>query len=135
MRKQQGFTLIELMIVVAVIAILAAIAIPNYLEQSRKGRRAEAMRSVGEYQLAMERWRAENPSYANCSGAGCGSGTYPSTPTSDYYAMTPGTATGTAYSISAAPTGKQAGDRCGNLVGNNTNYQKPRWSGDSDCNN
>jgi type IV pilus assembly protein PilE len=135
MRQQRGFTLIELMIVVIVIAVLAAIAIPNYLEQSRKGRRAEAARAIGEYQLAMERWRAENPSYANCTGTGCGSGTYPATPTSDHYTMTPGTPTPTAYSITAAPTagGKQVGDRCGNLSA--TNLAKPTWSGDADCNN
>jgi type IV pilus assembly protein PilE len=133
MRAQRGFTLIELMIVVMVIAILAAIAIPNYLEQTRKGRRAEAARAIGEYQLAMERWRAENPSYANCSGSGCGSGTYPSTPTSDYYTMTPGTATPTAYSITASPKGKQAGDRCADLSA--SNLSKPTWSGDADCNN
>jgi type IV pilus assembly protein PilE len=119
-----------------VIAILAAIAIPNYPEQSRKGRRADAVRAVGEYQLAMERWRAENPSYANCSGSPCGSGTYPSTPTSEFYTVPSGgiTASETAYSITLQPTGKQAGDRCGNLVGNNSNKQKPAWSGDADCN-
>lgn len=133
--RASGFTLIELMIAAAVIAILAAIAIPNYLEQSRKGRRAEAVRAVGEYQLAMERWRAENPSYANCSGSGCGSGTYPSTPSSDFYTMTPGTANATSYSITATPRGKQTGDRCGNLVLNWPAVSKPTWSGEANCNN
>ena len=135
MRQQRGFTLIELMIVVAVIAVLAAIAVPNYLEQSRKGRRAEASRAVGEFQLAMERWRAENPSYANCTGAGCGSGTYPSAPTSDHYRVPSGGITGgaTSYSITLEPYGRQAGDRCANLSA--TNLAKPVWSGDTDCNN
>jgi len=135
MRTQRGFTLIELMVVVLVIAVLAAIAVPNYLEQSRKGRRAEAARAIGEYQLAMERWRAENPSYANCSGSPCGSGTYPSTPTSDYYTMTPSNVSATGYTITAARTagGKMATDRCGSLSA--TNLSKPTWSGDSDCNN
>lgn len=135
-RLARGFTLIELMVVVVVVAILAAIAIPNFLEQSRKGRRADAMRAVGEYQLAMERWRAENPSYANCSGVGCGSGTYPPTPSADFYTITPGTPTATSYSITAAPTGKQANDRCGNLVLTwSAGSGEPTWSGDADCNN
>ncbi len=135
MRQQRGFTLIELMIVVGVIAILAAIAVPNYLEQSRKGRRAEAVRSVGEYQLALERWRAENPSYASCGTAPCGSGTYPASPISDNYTFTPGTATAAGYSFSMSrKTGsKQATDRCGTLSA--TNLAKPTWSGDADCNN
>lgn len=135
-RRARGFTLIELMVVVMVVAILAAIAIPSYLEQSRKGRRADAMRAVSEYQLAMERWRSENPCYGQ-SGGSCptftASGTYPAAPSSAYYTFTLGTATPTAYSVTATPTGRQAGDRCANLAASNTS--KPTWSGDADCNN
>lgn len=146
MRAQQGFTLIELMIVVVVIAVLAAIAIPNYLEQSRKGRRSDAMRAIGEYQLAMERWRAECSTYAEINtckdsdGDGtveADEGVYPTAPSSDFYSVPSGglTASANAYSITMQPTGKQTGDRCANLVGNNTDKQKPQWSGDTDCNN
>ena len=139
-RRVRGFTLIELMIVVIVIAILAAIAIPSYLEQSRKGRRADAMRAVGEYQLAMERWRAENPTYADCpSGVTC-SGTRPALPpTTEYYSFNNSLAAATAatYSIQAVPRGRQTGDRCANLgfIANNSSYPKPLWSGEADCNN
>ena len=61
---QKGFTLLELMIVVAVIAILAMIALPMYSEQVRKGKRAEAVQAIGDIQLRQERWRADNSSYA-----------------------------------------------------------------------
>ena len=136
MQQAKGFTLIELMIVVAVIAILAAIALPAYNEQVRKGRRAEAARFAGEMQLNLERWRAENPSYADCVGVGCGSGTYPASPdatTSPFYtvAIDAATATGTYYIITAAPrTGSaQAGDRCGNLTLERTvNQGTPKWA-------
>jgi len=129
--RQKGFTLIELMIVVVVVAILAAIAIPNYLEQSRKGRRADAVRAVGDLQLALERWRSENPSYANCAGAGCGSGTYPTVPTSSYYTIAVSNATASTYTITATRAGSQSSDRCGNLSATATT--KPDWSGDADC--
>ena len=121
------------MVVVMVIAILAAIAIPNYLEQSKKGRRSEAMSAVGELQLRQERWRAENPTYATSANLA----TLGAVPTLPYYTITPGNApTATAYTITATPTGKQTGDRCGNLVLNwSAGSGKPTWSGDADCNN
>ncbi|MEJ7745666.1 MAG: type IV pilin protein [Luteimonas sp.] len=133
MHKPNGFTLIELMIVVAIVAIIAAIAIPSYNESVRKGRRAEASRFVGDMQLSLERWRAENSSFANCSPTPCGSGTYPVPPdatASPFYtlAIPPGAATGTSYTITATPrTGSaQAGDRCGVLT--QTNLGKPSWA-------
>jgi type IV pilus assembly protein PilE len=126
--RQKGFTLIELMIVVIVVAILASIAIPSYLEQSRKGRRADAVQAVGDLQLRLERWRAENPAYDNCSG--CTSGTYPTYTNTPYYNIGL-TANATTYTVTATPAGAQAGDRCGNLVATATS--KPTWSGDADC--
>lgn len=130
MRKHtaEGFTLIELMVVIAIVAIIAAIAIPSYTEQVRKGRRADAARSVGQLQLDLERWRAENPSYANCTPAPCGSGTYPTLPTSDYYTITLADQGTTAYTITATPAGVQNPDRCGNLVANLSDKKKPTWS-------
>ena len=116
-QRSGGFTLIELMVVVAIVAILAAIAIPAYTEQARKGRRADAIRAIGEIQLNLERWRAENPSYAACTPTPCGSGTYPVASTSDYYTIqfSSPAPTATTYTITAAPISgtAQAGDRCG----------------------
>ena len=126
MRRQHGFTLIELMIVVAVIAILAAIAIPNYLEQTRKGRRADAVRAVGQLQLSQERWRAENPAYGTMVQLGAPEA-------SSFYTFTVPSNTATAYTITATRAGAQATDRCGNLTA--TNLAKPVWSGDANCNN
>lgn len=117
-RHAKGFTLIELMIVVVVIAILAALAYPSFIEQVHKSRRADAIRALGEMQLQLERWRAENPSYANCTPTPCGSGTYPVAPpasNSPYYVINITVATATAYTLTAAPRSGsgQFGDRCG----------------------
>lgn len=124
MRQARGFTLIELMVVVAIIAIIAAIAIPTYNEQVRKSRRADAARFVGDLQLRLEQWRAENPCYA-APGGSCGaytaSGTYPTVPNSTqspYYTIAIPTATATTYTVTATPTGLQNGDRCGVLTAN-----------------
>lgn len=126
----RGFTLIELMVVIAIIAIIAAIAIPSYIEQVRKGRRADAARAVGQLQLDLERWRAENPCYGQPSAGACpaytSSGTYPTTPTSDYYTIAVSGQTTTDYSVTATPTGVQANDRCGVLTA--TRSSKPAWA-------
>ncbi|MBS0429990.1 MAG: type IV pilin protein [Proteobacteria bacterium] len=59
----KGFTLIELMIVVAVIAILAAIAYPSYQEYVLRSRRVEGQALLNDAAARMERWRAQNGEY------------------------------------------------------------------------
>lgn len=63
MSDHKGFTLIELMIVVAVIAILAAIAIPSYLGIQRRAARSEAKANLEAIALALEGYMAENNDY------------------------------------------------------------------------
>ena len=107
MRRRMGFTLIEMMIVVAVIAILAAIALPSYQDQVRKSRRADALRVLGEIRMAQERWRADRPTYGTLAEVGNpGAG-------SSYYTYTVTGNTATAYTITATAQGAQANDKQG----------------------
>jgi type IV pilus assembly protein PilE len=62
---QCGFTLVEMMTVIAVSAILAAVAYPSYLDSVRKGRRSEAFGALSAVQQAQERWRANHGQYAS----------------------------------------------------------------------
>jgi len=62
-QRLQGFTLIELMIAVAIATLLLAIALPAYQESTRKARRADGVAGLMRLQLAQEQFRANNPSY------------------------------------------------------------------------
>lgn len=86
LKRQRGFTLIELMITVAVIAILAAIAFPSYQDSLRKSRRTDGKNALTQAMANMERYYTENNTYlgaamcpavgipqicpGNCSGVG-----------------------------------------------------------------
>jgi len=70
LRSQKGFTLIELMIVVAIIGILAAIAIPNFLQYQAKSRQAEARTNLGGIYVAETSYMADNGRYDAFSNIG-----------------------------------------------------------------
>lgn len=110
-----GFTLIELMVVVAVVAILASIALPSYQEQVRKSRRGQAKVDLVELAQVLERRHTVNNSYAGAlpfsTSPREGSAT-------THYNITPGTiaAGAQAFQLTATPVGGQAKDRCGTLT-------------------
>jgi type IV pilus assembly protein PilA len=70
LRKQEGFTLIELMIVVAIIGILAAIAIPNFLRYQAKSRQSEAKTNLGAIFVAETAYFSEQSRYGSFQEVG-----------------------------------------------------------------
>ena len=71
MNRQPGFTLIEVMVVVAIIAILASIALPSYAEYVVRGKVAEAAQTLADLRTKQEQFFLDNRSYVNAAGA-CG---------------------------------------------------------------
>ena len=67
-KNDKGFTLIELMIVIAIIGILAAIAIPNFLNYMCKSKQAEAKTNLGEIAVLEESYYGEHNTYTNDTG-------------------------------------------------------------------
>ena len=124
LKRQRGFTLIELMVTVAIIAILAAIAFPSYQDSLRKSRRTDAKNALTQAMANMERYYTERNTYftaamcatttnkpdicpGSCSGVG---GTCTSTEKNYTIALFPAAASAT-FTIEAIPVpGPQAVD-------------------------
>lgn len=99
MTRSRGFTLIELMIAVAIVAILAAIAIPSYSEYVRRGRITEAVSTLSGMRVKMEQFFQDNRTYVLACGIP-GSSVAP-LPTSTNFVYACPTLTGVAYTITA----------------------------------
>ena len=112
---EAGFTLIELMIVVVVISILLAVAVPAYNEQVRKTRRSTATAALLETAQSLERFNTVNGTYvATAPVPPATTGTNGlCNRTLDFYTVSCTTLTATTFEVRAAPAGAQAGDRCG----------------------
>ncbi len=113
--RAKGFTLLELMIVVAIVAILGSIALPAYQDSLRKGRRADAMTSLLQIQMQQEKWRANNPTY-NSALSGLGwSGT---DSLEGYYTVAISASSAITFTATATPKsgGPQSGDSCGTFT-------------------
>ena len=104
LRRTQGFTLIELMITVAIVGIVAAIALPSYSSYVRKTRRADAMATLSQDQTTLERCYAANFTYAVPPCA------TPSAASLKGYYTIAATSTATTYTLTATATGSQAAD-------------------------
>jgi type IV pilus assembly protein PilE len=111
--KKNGFTLVELMITVAVVAILAMIAIPNYTQYTLRGNRTDATKTLQLDAQALERCYSQTFNYTPCAGAVLGTGPSVEGKYSVTIAVpdtvTPG-APAASYYITAVPAGSQVAD-------------------------
>jgi type IV pilus assembly protein PilE len=127
--KQHGFSLIELMIVVAIVGILASIVIPMYQAQLQTARRTECAGALELFANGMERHFTLNGSYLAAAAGGANTGapntntvfpttTCPMDGGTPVYNLTIQAATATTYTLAAAPIAgaAQAGDNCGTLT-------------------
>ena len=121
MHRNKGFTLIEVMIVVAIVGILASVAYPSYQEHLRSSRRTAAQGCLMEQTHAIERFYSANMTYVGAGAA------LPACPgdVPRFYNVAPGPLGQSTYTLTATPTGAQAGDRCGNMTVNHQGARTP----------
>lgn len=124
-RKEKGITLIELMIVVMIIGILAAVAYPSYQNSVRKARRADGAAALTTIQLAQEKLRSSCRFYAQNLGGGanvCGANAAgstivaPSASPDGRYSVTLANASATGYTATATGQADQANDKAGGVT-------------------
>ena len=102
-RFVRGFTLIELMVVLAILAIIMAVAIPAYQSQVRHSRRTEALQGLSNCELQQERWRADHPQFGTDVEVPCPA-------PSAYYTVALSNRTATTFTYTATATGDQTKD-------------------------
>jgi len=135
-----GFTLIELMIVLAVVAVLATIAYPMFQDSVRKSRRADAIAGLTRLQQLQERVRGQQPSYAAAVAAM--PGPPPATSPERHYDLAIDSASATGYTMTAVASAgsPQFNDtRCRRLrvqmAGGTITYSSLNAAGDVDATN
>jgi prepilin-type N-terminal cleavage/methylation domain-containing protein len=100
MQRQPGFTLIELMVTMAILAIIAAVALPNYTDYLKRGRIPEATSNLQAMKTKMEQWFQDNRTYPSTCGTAAGA-TQIAVPTLQYFTITCPVLNANSYTIQA----------------------------------
>lgn len=124
--KIRGFTLIELMITIAIVAILAAIALPSYDRFVKRTRRADGHELMMRIAAAEERFYTNRNTYSDDIATDLG---LSDTSEKGHYVVAAALgAGGQTYVLTATPQNNQSTDKCANLTINNVGFKD--WSGD-----
>ncbi|MFI4937212.1 MAG: type IV pilin protein [Candidatus Berkiellales bacterium] len=120
-----GFSLLEMLLTLSIVAILATIAYPSYTHQMIKYRRVDGQMMLFQVAAALEIYFSEHNTYQNASLENM------TVPNTQYYLLEISELSALSYTISAIPKGPQANDSCGTLTLTHTQVKGPNaacWS-------
>jgi len=105
MKQPRGFTIIELLIVIVIISVLAAIALPAYTDYTQRAKLTEAFTGLADFRVRMEQFYQDNRRYDGAGLGGCGS----AAPNSKYFTFNcaPGAAPAQTYTVTATGIANQ----------------------------
>ncbi|QMT59544.1 type IV pilin protein [Legionella sp. PC997] len=106
LKNKMGFSLMELVIALAIIAILVMISMPSYFNYVMRSRRTEGINTLNSIQLEEEKYRGQNPTYGTLADVWNGV----TTTDNNYYSLSATNNTATGYTLTATAQGAQAND-------------------------
>ncbi|WP_283255900.1 type IV pilin protein [Dyella humicola] len=134
MRRVHGFTLIELMVVVAIIAVLAAFAVPAYSRYGYRARRTDGQELLLRIATAQERYYATYNKYGALADLGFAD---PALSDNGFYSVSLSNQTTSTYMATATPRSAQQSDACGSLqldgMGTKTSAAAGNVSSNGNC--
>ncbi|WP_454785226.1 type IV pilin protein [Legionella sp. WA2024007413] len=106
LKNKMGFSLMELVIALAIIAIIVMISMPSYFNYVMRSRRTEGINTLNSIQLEEEKYRGQNPTYGTLADVW----NAVTTTENNYYSLSATNNTATGYTLTATAQGAQAND-------------------------